>query len=96
MPELQSFCESPTSPLSVEHMQVDSSATLYSHERSDVVSTPIPPTLTHKLNALSTKELCDLRNSLLVLGLEGRLLASQRDENQGQKQDGQEGEVTQV
>ena len=45
-------------------MNVDSSATLSSPERSEVAFTPIPPSLTHDANVLFAKELCSLLSSV--------------------------------
>ena len=79
MPELQVLCASSDSPLSVEHMMVDTQATtceghdstltcesseVNSPARSHVASAPIPPPPTDNSNALFAKELCNLLSSL--------------------------------
>jgi hypothetical protein len=64
MPELQGLCASPVLPSSEEHVNVDSMATLSSPERSDVISTTIPPKPALNSDALFAKELCDILSSL--------------------------------
>ena len=79
MPELQVLCASSDSPLSVEHMMVDTQATtceghdstltcesseVNSAAHSHVASAPIPPPPTDNSNALFAKELCDLLASV--------------------------------
>ena len=79
MPELQVLCASSDSPLSVEHMMVETHATtceghdstltcesseVNSPARSHVASAPIPPPPTDNSNALFAKELCDLLASV--------------------------------
>jgi hypothetical protein len=64
MPDLQELCASPSLPLSVERVKVDSSMILCSPEGSDVTSTSIPPSPALNPDALFAKELCDVLSSL--------------------------------
>jgi hypothetical protein len=64
MPDLQKICASPSLPLSVEHVKVDSPVTLCSRDPSDVISAPIPPTSALSPDALFAKELCDMLSKL--------------------------------
>jgi hypothetical protein len=66
MPDLQEICASPSLPLSVEHVKVDSLVTLRSREPSDVISAPIPPTSALSPDALFAKDLCDVVSKLEV------------------------------
>jgi hypothetical protein len=64
MPDLQELLGSSTLPLSMEHVEVDSSPTLCSLESSDVISAPHPPLPALNPDALFAKELCDVLSSL--------------------------------
>jgi hypothetical protein len=76
MPQLIELCASSALPLSVEHTKVNSSETLSSHVRSEVTSLPTPPTVAHNLDALFTKELCDLLSGLeTAIPILGRVIA---------------------
>jgi hypothetical protein len=63
MPDLQELRWSSTLPLSMEHMEVDSSPTLCSLESSDVIFALHPPPMALNLDALFAKELCGVFNS---------------------------------
>jgi hypothetical protein len=78
MPDLQEICASPSLPLSVKHVKVDSLVTLCSTKPSDVIAAPIPPTSALNPNALFQKSFvtCSVAWRLLFLGVDGRLLAS--------------------
>jgi hypothetical protein len=78
MPDLQEICASPSLPLSVEHVKVDSLVTLCSREPSDMISAPIPPTsaLSPELCSQKIFVTCSASWRLLLRGVEGRLLAS--------------------
>ena len=66
MPKLQVVCVSPALPVSVEHIDVDSSLTMSSPKRSEVDSRPIPSPSTHNADVLFAKELCNLLSSVEV------------------------------